>query len=281
MWLRSLVSTRRRRRFTVPALVLVSSAIWGAGADHVVGTEMLLSGPVPAAEVSEITSARPAGYPVAGIDLSSHDHERNPVQWRLELAAGSRFVYVKATEGTWYVNPHFDSDYAAARAAHEYVGAYVYARPDQGDPVGQADFFLRHARYTRDVQTLVPFVDLEWPYGSVPTGPCWDLTPEQMRGWIHAFVGRIESRIHRKPMIYTNATWWDPCTGRDASFGGYPLDIASYSTSRPPRLPAGWTRFTLWQYVPGDPGKQGTRDRDVVNGGLAGLAALAWPPDVR
>jgi hypothetical protein len=54
------------------------------------------------------------------------------------------------------------------------------------------------------------------------------------------------------------------------------LDIASY-TSKPPKLPAGWTTFALWQYRPGDPEKSADHDRDVVNDGMAGLTALAWP----
>jgi GH25 family lysozyme M1 (1,4-beta-N-acetylmuramidase) len=97
-----------------------------------------------------------------------------------------------------------------------------------------------------------------------------------MRAWIHAFIGRVEAGIHRKPMIYTNAYWWNPCTGNDPSFGGYPLDIAGY-TNKPPKLPAGWTTFALWQYRPGNPEKIADHDRNVVNGGMAGLTALAWP----
>ncbi len=120
------------------------------------------------------------------------------MQWRTEVAAGSQFVYVKATEGTTYVNPNFVADYTAARAAHRYVGAYVYARPDLADPIGQAEHFLRHARFTRDAQTLVPFVDLEWPYGGVRTDDCHNLNPGQLRAWIRAFVDRIEAGIGRK-----------------------------------------------------------------------------------
>ena len=227
--------------------------------------------------VAEIRAGRPVGYPVGGIDISSHDHRHHRVFWRTEVAAGSEFVYVKATEGKTYVNPHFVADYTAARAAGRFVGAYVYARPDRGDPVGQAEFFLRHARFTRDARTLVPFVDLEWPYSGVDADDCYGLNPEQMRAWIRAFIGRIQAGVGRKPMIYTNTYWWNPCTGNDPSYGDHPLDIANY-TKGDPKLPAGWTTFALWQYQPGNPTKRHSHDRDVVNGGLAGLRALAWPP---
>jgi GH25 family lysozyme M1 (1,4-beta-N-acetylmuramidase) len=271
----AMVSTRGRRRGVVIGLLLVTSPIWAAAG---VAPPRPANAPPPVAPelVAAITAGRPAGYPVGGIDISSHDHRHFPVQWPVEVAAGSQFVYVKATEGTSYVNPHFATDYATAKAARRYVGAYVYARPDLADPVGQADHFLRHARFTRDSRTLVPFVDLEWPYRGVQNGPCYNLSPDQIRAWIRAFVDRIEAGIHRKPMIYTNTYWWDPCTGNDPSFGGYPLDIANY-TNKPPKLPAGWTTFALWQYRPGNPEKRTDHDRDVVNGGMTGLTALAWP----
>jgi GH25 family lysozyme M1 (1,4-beta-N-acetylmuramidase) len=259
------------------ALTLVSSLVWGVSSGPRGDPAGWLADLSPTAVSVAIVAARPAGYPVGGIDLSSHDHERYPVRWRTEVAAGSRFVYIKATEGMTYVNPHFAVDYANARAAYRAVGAYVYARPDLGDPVGQAEHFLRHARFTRDARTLVPFVDLEWPWDGVHTGPCYNLTPDQMRAWIRAFVDRIRAVVGRKPMIYTNANWWDPCTGNDPSYGSYPLDIAGYSRT-PPRLPAGWTTFALWQYVPGNPDRPDSHDRDVVNGGMAALKALAWPP---
>ncbi len=274
--IRAMVSTRRRRRAVVVGLLLVTSPVWAAAA---VASPRRVAAPrpsVPPELVAAIITGRPVGYPVGGLDISSHDHRHFPIQWHVEVAAGSQFVYVKATEGTTYVNPHFASDYAAGKAARRYVGAYVYARPDLADPAGQADHFLRHAQFTRDTRTLVPFVDLEWPYPGVGTGPCYNLNPNQMRAWIHAFVDRIEAIIHRKPMIYTNAHWWNPCTGNDPSFGGYPLDVANY-TNMPPRLPAGWTTFALWQYRPGNPEKSGDHDRDVVNDGMAGLSALAWP----
>ena len=39
---------------------------------------------------------------------------------------------------------------------------------------------------------------------------------------------------------YTNPNWWNPGTGNDASFGGYPLFNSGYLPTPPP-LPAGWS----------------------------------------
>jgi GH25 family lysozyme M1 (1,4-beta-N-acetylmuramidase) len=273
---RSLVSTPQRRRNLALLLTLLLSPVWAVAAAPAEAhrAPAPIVEVVPATVLARIVAGRPTGY-VGGLDISSHDHGRFNVHWPTEVAAGSEFVYVKATEATTYVNPHFRSDYAAAKAAGRYVGAYVYARPDRGAPVEQADFFLRHAQFTKDARTLVPFVDLEWPYEGVPVDDCYNLNPDQMRAWIGAFIGRIESAIGRKPMIYTNTYWWNPCTGNDTSYGDYPLDIASYTRTQPV-LPAGWTSFTLWQYTPGNPDRRSDHDRDVVAGGMAGLKALAW-----
>jgi GH25 family lysozyme M1 (1,4-beta-N-acetylmuramidase) len=259
------------------ASILVSGTFWAMHLGPFRHPSPPLQETVSPQIVEQIRAGRPVGYPVGGIDLSSHDHGQYTMAWRTEVAAGSEFVYIKATEGSTYVNPNFAADYIAARTAHRYVGAYVFARPDRGNPVGQAEHFLRNARFTRDAKTLVPFVDLEWPYGGIRLNACYNLTPAQMRAWIRAFIGRIEAGIGRKPMIYTNTYWWNPCTGNDPSFGDHPLDIANY-TKRAPTLPAGWSTFALWQYVPGNPKQRHSHDRDVVNGGLAGLRALAWPP---
>ena len=266
-----------QRRAVAATLILLTSTVWAVGSAPSHRPVLPPAEPPSPQAVAAIKAGRPIGYPVGGIDLSSHDHGHFTVHWTTEVAAGSRFVYVKATEGTTYVNPSFAADYTAARAAGRYVGAYVYARPDLGNPVGQAEHFLRNARFTRDPRTLVPFVDLEWPYDGVRAGACYGLTPPQLSAWIHAFVDRIQAGIGRKPMIYTNTYWWNPCTGGDTSFGGYPLDIANY-TKHGPTLPAGWTTFALWQYQPGVPDQDHSHDRDVVNGGPAGLKALAWPP---
>lgn len=282
--LRWLTATHRRRRNVTLTLTALLAPVWATGSSPagILGKPSKAAvkpAPLPVLDklsiLERIVAGRPAGY-IGGLDISSHDHGKYDPHWPTEVAAGSQFVYIKATEATTYVNPHFKPDYAAAKAASRYVGAYVYARPDRGDPVGQADFFLAHAQFSRDEQTLVPFVDLEWPWKGLPVGDCYDLTTDQMRAWIHAFIDRIESVIGRKPMIYTNTHWWDPCTGNDASFADYPLDIAGY-TKTPPPLPAGWTSFTLWQYTPGNSDRRSDHDRDVVAGGMAGLKSLTWP----
>jgi GH25 family lysozyme M1 (1,4-beta-N-acetylmuramidase) len=228
---------------------------------------------------TESTGPAVADFPVSGIDVSSHDHSTGPIDWPAVAASGTRFAYIKATEGHTYTNPYFAADYASARQAGLLVGGYAFGRPDLGDPVGQARYFVQQSEWTPDTGTLVPFLDIEWPYGALHLPACWGLTPVQMSAWIRDFVNEVTTQIGRRPMIYTNTNWWNPCTGADASFGDDPLNIAGY-TKRPPTLPAGWNTFAVWQHAAGSGIEAGNYDKDVFNGDLIALRTLAGPAAV-
>ncbi|NJC82648.1 GH25 family lysozyme, partial [Planosporangium mesophilum] len=233
------------------------------------------AGAAPGIRAEAAPVGTPAGFSVAGIDVSSHDHELGPIDWAGVAASGVQFAIVKATEGTSYVNPYFHGDYNAAKANGILTGAYVFARPDKRNPVAEANYFIDRAEWVNDSQTLVPMLDLEWPYGSLNLPACWGLTPAEMVDYIRAFVDTVYQRTGRLMMIYTNTNWWNPCTNNNTSFGGHPLNLASYTTNPPTRMPAGWSTFTIWQYAAGNPSVAGNYDKDVFNGDYAGLTQLA------
>lgn len=70
-----------------------------------------------------------------GCDVASY-------QWDLEPAkmTTTDFVIVKATQGTWYVNPYFEKQYREAKAAGKLLGIYHYF---EGGPIKEADFFVK------------------------------------------------------------------------------------------------------------------------------------------
>lgn len=139
--------------------------------------------------------APPAGYPL-GIDVSSHDHDDGKtIDWPTERANGVAFAYIKATEGTSYVNPHFNYDYNTAKTAGIFAGAYAFGRPDLGNPTGQADHFVDNLQWATDGMTLPPFLDMEWPYIS-GTPTCYGLSASAMVSWISSFLSRVPHRPH-------------------------------------------------------------------------------------
>jgi GH25 family lysozyme M1 (1,4-beta-N-acetylmuramidase) len=223
---------------------------------------------------SDYGKTQPIGYPINGIDVSSHDHSGGKTLNWPTLAGSMEFAYVKATEGTTYTNPYFAADNRDAKAAGLYVGAYAFGRPDLGNPVGQADHFVDSMAFTHDGQTLPPFLDMEWPYSSLGLPTCYGLSTSAMNSWMQSFLSRVESRTGVVPMIYTNVNWWNPCTGNSAAFSHYLLDIASCNTSAP-SVPGWGTNWTFWQYNIPDCDSTLTHDSNVYRGTRAQLAALA------
>jgi GH25 family lysozyme M1 (1,4-beta-N-acetylmuramidase) len=113
---------------------------------------------------------------------------------------------------------------------------------------------------------LIPVLDVEAPF----TG----MTPTTLRTWIRVWVKRVNARLGRKPMIYTNATSW-AATGNTKEFAKakYPLWVAQWGVSKP-SIPAGnWAGhgYSVWQYTSSGSvaGISGRVDMDKLGIGLA------------
>ncbi len=218
--------------------------------------------------------ARPALAGTQGIDVSAYQHPNGAaINWGAVAGAGYTFAAIKTTEGTYYTNPYFASDYAAAKQAGFYVAAYHFATPDTTDGTTQADYAVNHAQYAADGRTLPIELDIEYnPYGA----ECYGLSASAMVGWVQAFSGEVRARTGRLPMIYSTADWWNTCTGHSTALGANPLWVAAYSTSNPP-IPAGWGGYTCWQYTSTGsvPGVSGNVDVSYFDGDTNALAAFA------
>jgi GH25 family lysozyme M1 (1,4-beta-N-acetylmuramidase) len=208
-----------------------------------------------------------------GIDVASYQHDDGPVDWAT-VAQNFQFAYVKATEGNYYTNPYYRTDVLDALANGMYVGAYTFAVPEPDVTSGQAeaDYFLDATGYSVGPHFMVPMVDLESdPYDA--STPCYGLTTQQMIMWLQEFSEEIQNKIGEVPVIYTDASWWNMCTGGTSQFSSSPLWIASFGTQSP-TLPSGFTSWEIWQYGVGSaPGVIGPCDLDEFDGDVASLAA--------
>lgn len=208
-----------------------------------------------------------------GVDVS---HWQGTINWSAVAGAGTKFAYIKATEGTGYTDASFSRNYTRSYNQGIIRGAYHFARPDKSSGAKQAKYFVNHGGgWSADGKTLPPMLDMETnPYSG---GACYGLSHSQLRNWISDFVNKVKNMTGKYPAIYANNNWWDPCTG---SWGGGakhdPLVIPSYGSSAGP-LPAGWTFWTIWQYTSTGSvsGISGNVDRDVFNGSMNGLKRLA------
>jgi GH25 family lysozyme M1 (1,4-beta-N-acetylmuramidase) len=201
-----------------------------------------------------------------GFDVSGH---QGNVNWPTAAKTGGRFAYIKATEGSTYVNPYFAQQYNGAYSVGMIRGAYHFATPNTSSGIAQADHFVsKGGSWSADGRTLPPALDLEYnPYGAT----CYGMTPAALVAWTRAFVNEVHLKTTRYPTIYTSTSWWSQCMGRNASFGADPLWIARYNKTLG-ALPPGWKSYAIWQYTDAGalPG-----DQDTYNGSADQLGALA------
>jgi lysozyme len=209
---------------------------------------------------------------IRGIDVSSHQPR---VDWARVKADGIGFVYIKATEGVGFVDPKFGAHWAGAKSVGLPRGAYHFARPDTGsggtaatakkDANAEADAFLATAAPRSG--DLLPVLDLETA----------GLSPSLMVVWATAWLERVRARTGVRPVLYTYPGFWSRM-GNTRTLGSYPLWIASYGVSSP-QVPAGWSRYTIWQYTSSGsvPGIAGNVDMNQLAARLS-LASITYKP---
>jgi lysozyme len=214
-------------------------------------------------------AAKPAPRPL-GIDVSHHN---GAVDWTAVARAGLVFALVKATEGATFTDHLFGDNWARIKAAGLMRGAYHFFRP--AAPVAeQADRFLA-TMGDLGPGDLPPVLDIE--EAGVGRDEWADLPPAERVPAALAWLDRVEQACGRKPIVYTRRGFVREKFGAPGALSGYPLWVAHYTKAPGPSVPAGWDKWTIWQYtetgaVKGVPGKF---DLDRFNGTAEQLAALA------
>ncbi|MFD2417874.1 lysozyme [Amycolatopsis pigmentata] len=204
---------------------------------------------------------------VPGLDVSGY---QGNVNWADYYNQGYRFVYTKASEGTYYTNPYFTQQYNGSYDIGMIRGAYHFAIPSDSSGATQAGYFLANGGgWSADGRTLPGALDLEYnPYSG---GDCYGLSPSAMTAWIKDFSDTYHARTNKWPAIYTSTSWWNECVNGDFSSTN-PLWVARYASSVGV-LPYNWGFYTIWQYS-SDP-----IDQDSFNGGYDRLTAFATNHD--
>ena len=158
-----------------------------------------------------------------GVDVS---HYQTMVQLSEALKTAD-FAFVKATEGTNYVDPEHAPDIAAIRAAKRIAGHYHFAR-EVGSAYAEAQWFLDHANpQPGDLVAL----DLESMNGS------WTGRASYAVAWL-TFVQKATGAVGFR---YMNRYWHDALeSAASGVLDRWPLWIATGG------LPAGQPGVTGW-----------------------------------
>ncbi|MDE6282819.1 MAG: hypothetical protein K2L97_02390 [Muribaculaceae bacterium] len=192
-------------------------------------------------------------YTVRGIDVSHHNGDIDFE--RLSKAdTDVDFLYVKATEGTDYIDPQFYDNVRRAAEAGIPVGAYHFFRYDTDGELQALNFL--HAIKRRRL-SLPPAIDVE-DWGN-PDGHTAALIVERLRTLTEYLRGEGYD-----PIIYTNLDGYHRLIR--GNFDNLPLWISSFSDPPLDIDPAN-IRWSIWQYshrgsVPGVPSDV---DLNVIN----------------
>ena len=220
-------------------------------------------------------------FGVQGLDVSGH---QTSVDWQQQWNMGARFAYVKASEGNYFTNDLFSSQYQGARNVGMIRGAYHFAIPNWSSGADQARYFVNNGGgWSADGYTMPPVLDFEFnPYeGRTINGfyfgnTCYGMSPSQLTSWVQDFGNTMRALTGRLPVIYTNTSWWNQCLGNPGGFADYPLWVAAYpysATNDAGPIPTGsWGTYSIWQYSSTGPF---AGDSNVWNGDYAGLKAFA------
>jgi GH25 family lysozyme M1 (1,4-beta-N-acetylmuramidase) len=228
---------------------------------------LLISATVTAVVATNASAEPTAQANPEGIDVS---HYQGAIDWNAVRNGGIEFAWIKATEGTTYIDDKFGANYTGAHAAGVIRGAYHFARPGSSSGAAQANYFADHGGgWSADNLTLPGALDLE--------AGCSGLSAAAMQGWISDFYNTYKARTGRDMVIYTTASWWNSCTGSWTGMGSKaPLWVAHWGASNP-SIPAGFPTWTAWQYTDSGSvaGVAGAVDRNHFNGSRDRLLALA------
>lgn len=164
---------------------------------------------------------------ISGIDVS---HYQGDIDWRAVAASGVRFAFVKVTSGADDIDPRFRQNWAATAAAGLLSPSLLPTdlscrRPGEAFSVPSSPWtsLLCHRRST----------------SKSPRG-----RPAALRAGIKTWLASGESTLGRKPVLYTDPSFWR--ANGSADFGAYALRLACYSDR--PELPQGWQTWTFWQH---------------------------------
>lgn len=200
------------------------------------------------------------GPTLPGIDVS---HWQGEIDWARVAGAGTRFAFLKATDGHDFLDPTYSTNRAGARSNGLAVGAYHFARPDasKGDAVEEARWFVSQADPRPG--NLLPVLDLETSKG---------LDQQGVTLWARRWIAEVRRLTGVTPLVYTSPYGWMQRTGdsRALARDGAPLWIAHWGVDSP-LLPAGdWDGrgWRVWQYTSSGhvPGIRGRVDLDVAPG---------------
>jgi lysozyme len=200
---------------------------------------------------------------IQGIDVSRWQAE---IDWSKVKDAGTRFAFIKATEGGDHLDPNFRRNWSEAKKAGVPRGAYhfvYWCRPAKD----QVRWFKRNI--PRDPDALPPVLDVEWNGESAKCGK--KIPREKALAKIREMLRGLQEHTGKKPIIYTDITFHEDVL--EGQFNDHPYWLRS--TAAPLKHRYERDKWEFWQFTTTGrvPGITGDVDRNAFYGTEAEFAA--------
>ena len=193
--------------------------------------------------------------PVRGVDVSSY---QGAINWQELSSQDIDFAYIKATEGSSFVDEHFAYNWEEASKCSIRVGAYhFFSFESEGRT--QAESFCNTVTPTDDM--LPPVIDVEF-YGSFTSAD--DIDVVTVRNELRTMVDILTEEYGMKPIIYVSKDTYESIVH------GYFDDCDLWYRSVYSTVPED-VDWTLWQFsnrhrLDGYNGEERYIDMNVFNG---------------
>ena len=180
-------------------------------------------------------------FPVKGVDVSSYQGE---IEWTKIQDQGMSFAFIKATEGSSFIDPYYQTNWKNAQKTNLRIGAYHFFSFDSKGAT-QAKHFIETVPI--DKYGLPPVIDVEF-YADKEKNP-----PDrsEVESELQTMITMLEEHYEKKVILYTTHEAYELYI-KD-SFNQCDLWIRDVLTK--PTLPDNQS-WTFWQYT----------DREQLNG---------------
>ena len=139
-----------------------------------------------------LNDGRAGKYPVKGIDVSWYQGD---IDWKTVSGHDLSFVFIKATEGSTYVDDKFSYNFNEAQKTSLAVETYHFFSYDSGGKT-QAENFINTVKPYEGM--LPPVIDLEFYGDKASNPPEREYVDEQLK----IMLDMLEAYYGQKPIIY-------------------------------------------------------------------------------
>lgn len=197
----------------------------------------------------------PPSGSVIGVDVSSYQGD---IDWEILSSQDISFAFIKATEGSSYVDPYFENNWENAADTDLRIGAYHFFSFESSGET-QADLFC--STVTPVDNMLPPVIDVEF-YGRFESEKALNIS--EVKHELRIMVDLISDKYGMKPIIYASDESYEAIVKND--FDDCDLWFRSVYFSIPNEIEAVFWQFSNRHRLDGYSGEEVYIDMNVFCG---------------